>query len=265
MILCVDVGNSHTVMGIWDNETLLNTYRIPTIKTLTIDNWYSYIYEWLVNILKISVQQKDIKSIFASVVPEIDNNLSKALYKLTSINVLQMNTSLNLPFTFNYPTPETLGADRLANAVAGVLLYHKNIIIIDFGTAITFCLILNNIYQGGAIVPGFSTALKSLQQNTSKLPQTTFNQFDTLPGQSTISSIQAGIYYGWQGLLSNIIDQLITFSIENKHIINRNELKIIATGGIVEDLLFSHEMFDIIDRDLTLKGLFKTYQLNTKI
>ena len=263
LLIGLDIGNSHTVVGLWHNSTLITTGRFITNTSISIQEWATILTEWVQQV-DYPLPKDNFHAVYASVVTNIDATIEQALKLLPCKSILVCNSQQPLPFTFNYPSFLTLGADRIANAISSTILYGSNTIIVDFGTAITFCLIIDNIYEGGAIVPGFDTALKSLHQNTSKLPYVKLNQNEPLPAKNTINAIQAGIYHGWKGLVSNIIINLQNYALETKKIHSKSDIKIIATGGIIEDLMFAHELFDIVDKNLTLKGLYHLHLLHQK-
>jgi len=262
-MLTIDIGNTHTVFGLWSAESqksksrnLVSTCRLSTDTNRTACEWYYFLSQWVNNTTKIHKNKIKI-AIYSSVVPTVSAVLEKT-YKLLKINqtIRVDHQSENLPFQFEYENYKTLGADRIANTIAGIELYGENLIIVDFGTAITFCLIVNKKYYGGVIAPGFHSALKSLSQNTAKLPEIRFQSKTDVLGKSTVESIEAGSYFGWKGLIKEIL-----FELKNHKIVKQNKIKVIATGGISDSLGFAHSIFDVIDKNLTLKGLLKYYEL----
>jgi type III pantothenate kinase len=159
-----------------------------------------------------------------------------------------------VPLTIKYPNPAEIGADRLVNAVAAKSLYGNDLIVIDMGTATTFCVLINGEYIGGVIAPGLNLSMEALTRNTAQLPSVTFAKPDSgAIGDSTVHAIQSGFFYGWAGILKGIIDE-IRKSLPDK------KLKVISTGGFSTLLQqeFS-ELFDEVDSLLTLKGLKMIY------
>jgi len=256
MILTIDTGNTHTVLGIWENNGLLNSVRVSTVANRTASEWSWIINAWLGGIGK---PEGISAAIFSSVVPVVDEVLIETFKLLKIEKILQVNNKMIFPFQWDRENYPNLGADRLANAAAGVALFGKNLIIADFGTAITFCLIIEGVYQGGVIVPGIQTSLKSLSEKASNLPQIYFKKKDQILGKDTRSSIESGIYYGYKGVCREILGEL--GYIYQKHFEN-TPLVSIATGGVASDLGFIHEFFNVVDPDLTLKGLLHIYKLN---
>ena len=263
-LITLDIGNTHNVFGIWDNKKLVWVDRHSNKVSTTSDEWKRMIISFFQKSLSPETDFSKVKVIYSSVVPDIDSKFESALSSLKITEILKMNASLRLPFTFDYPNKSTLGADRLANAAGGVLFYGKNLLIVDFGTAITFCLVLENVYYGGAIVPGIEMALNSLASGTAMLPRVSYKKPFHLPGRSTTDSIISGIHFGWEGLIKNIIYKLLDHAIRIKKLKNKNDIQIIATGGISEKLFFNQYIFDIIDIHLILKGLMGVFYYNRK-
>lgn len=254
MILTADVGNSHTVFGIWSGSSLKFTARIATRREFTGHEWFWLLQNW---ICECNLNEKILKAVYCSVVPAVNSCLEEA-FKRTDISVcMQISAESKLPFEFDYDNYKTLGADRIANVIAGLHYYGNNLIIADFGTAITFCLITEGVYRGGVIAPGIHSSLDALFSKTAKLPEISFHHKSNVLGKSTVESIENGAYYGWRGLIKEIIAELKTVDIAK----SISSVKVIATGGIAEDLGFSRELFDIVDRNLTLKGLYLASEL----
>ncbi len=263
-LITLDIGNAHNVFGIWDNKELISVDRFPNKIAVTSDEWKKMIISFFHRKLNSEKDFSKVKVIYSSVVPKIDSKLESAFSALKITEIVKMSSELKLPFTFDYPNRNTLGADRLANAAGGVLFYGKNLLIVDFGTAITFCLVLENVYYGGAIVPGIEMALDSLSSATAMLPRTSYKKPFHVPGRSTTESITSGIHFGWEGMIKNIIYKLLDEAIRIKKLKNKNDIQIIATGGISEKLFFNQYIFDIIDTHLTLKGLMGVFYYDQK-
>lgn len=249
MVLTADAGNSHTVFGVWQNDELIHSCRVATHRAATADEWHWLLKAWLKDLVPTSQVNS---AVYCSVVPAINNALEEA-FQLSGIKEIQQITpESNLPFTFDYANYASLGSDRIANAIAGIRYYGNDLIIADFGTAITFCLITGGVYRGGVIAPGIHSSLGALFSKTAKLPEITFRQKESVLGKSTVESIESGAYFGWRGLIKEILSELRNCEDAKR----APELKVIATGGIAENLGFSHELFDVVDRNLTLKGLY---------
>jgi len=227
MILTIDIGNTNIHWGIFDNDNLLKESKISTRD-------YGELF---------LIKNNFDKVIISSVVPYLDKKIKKFFD-----NALFVSAD-NVPLNLKVSNPEQVGADRLVNAVAVWKLYGTPAIIIDFGTAVTFCCIKGQgDYLGGLIVPGVDLSLKSLHLNTAKLPFIKFEQPNALIGKDTNEAIQSGIYYGYIGLIANILKEL------EKNM--PKGVSVIATGGYAESFSDCLNQYDpIIDPFLTLKGL----------
>lgn len=257
MLITADVGNTQSVFGTWLGKNLLSKSRFSTAAERTGTEWYLLLKDALN--LPYNENSRQVNAIYASVVPRVNSALEEAFKKLQVHHVEQVNRDMNLPFTFNYDGADTLGADRLANAAAGVEVYGDDLIIVDFGTAITFCLVLNRVYVGGVIAPGISSAMQALFSKAAKLPEIDLALPRVFPGTNTVNSIAAGAYYAMKGLVREIVSNLL-----NKAKKENSDPLVIATGGISESLGFAHEFFDVVDQHLTLRGLQILHRDNTR-
>lgn len=247
MTLTVDVGNSHTVVGVWDNGALAQTLRLTTDARRTADEWRLLFSSWLAPGGKIP---GITGVVVASVVPAANAAVGEAIVAFGVKSPLWLSAAAKLNFTFNYPQKETVGADRIADVLAAVHYFGIDCIVVDFGTAITFSVVTGGVFQGGVIVPGITSSLEALFNATAKLPKITVHRTDHAIGKSTAESIEIGAYVGWRGVVREILAEV------------KRELpgggsghKVIATGGISESLDFAPEFFDVVDKNLTLKGL----------
>ncbi len=272
-LLTVDIGNTHVLLGVWYQKTLMSTFRTYTKVLRTAHEWECLIQSWLDKSFPSGTKQLYV--IYSSVVPNINKTLVDCFRSMNITDIFELNVAMKLPITFDYPTPSSLGTDRIANAVSGVSYYGKNLIIIDFGTAVTFCLIDNAIYKGGVIFPGMQTVIGALTKDAAQLVDIPYLEPNfNLLGKSTKEALQIGMQQGYKSLVQNIVSQLkvsrISHQIQAENVqkfshinqTNPDEVLVIATGGIVEDIPFNHELFDIIDINLTLKGLMITFYLN---
>lgn len=254
MILIFDIGNTHIVTGIFDNNAkLLLTFRIASSENLTEDQIFSYLKN-IADFNNISI--KSVNGIaVSSVVPNLTTILFFLSKKYFNINPIIVDSSLNLPIKFDIDNPAELGADRLANIVRCYNLYPENpkSVIIDFGTATTFDVLQGNYYIGGSILPGISLSIKALFQNTAKLPKVRFHRINTAIGKNTIEHINSGIYYGSIGQIKEVLRKI------EEEIGNFN---LITTGGlgkiISKELNYDYEYIP----DLTLNGVLDIYNMN---
>ncbi len=252
-LLTIDVGNTNTVFGLFEKDNLKRSWRIITKKEYTSDEMGVYLNGF---IQSSGYFIKDIKNvIYSSVVPSINPVIERMIKDYYSVEPIKVSYDMPLPLKYIYPKPFELGADRIVNAVAGITIYGNNLIIIDLGTATTFCLIKDKQYYGGVIAPGLKMSIESLHSKTALLPLIEFSKPPHgIIGKSTVESMQAGFFYGWIGLLKGIISEL-------KNLYPDEEFIVIGTGGL-SGVIHKEEpsIFNIIDRDLTLKGLKIIYE-----
>lgn len=265
VLLAVDVGNTETVCGLWKEHILLGKVRLSTNISRTVFEWFSLLSSWLEkleNKYKEDILNELIGVCYSSVVPRVNEFLEQAFLELKNMQIYRLSTKDRLPITFKHSHRESLGQDRVINAIAGVTYYGKNLIIIDFGTAITFCSIINGEYYGGCIVPGYMTALHALTEKTAQLPSIPFVSCKHYIGKNTIDSLQVGMYHGWRGLLNEILNGLKRETNEQISVLGLEEttLQCIATGGFSSHIDFLDQCVDVIDQDLTLRGLLALYE-----
>lgn len=247
MTLTIDVGNSHTVIGLWKADELAETLRLSTDPRRTADEWRILLTAWLASF---GEQGNVTGAAFCSVVPAAGAALSEAIAALGVKDPLWLSSEIKLNFTFDYPQKHTLGADRIADLVAARHFFGENCIVVDFGTAITFSVLTANVFHGGVIAPGITSSLEALFSSTAKLPKIVFHKTASGIGKSTGESIEIGAYVGWRGVVREILTEI-------KRDLPQGGANhaVIATGGISESLDFAAEFFDVVDKNLTLKGL----------
>ncbi len=254
MILVLDVGNTDVVLGVYKGKELVDFWRISTDKNKTSDEHQILIYQFFqYNNLNI----KDIKDVvIASVVPNIMYSLERAIRKLFNITPLIVGPGIKTGINIKYDDPAEVGADRIVNAIAAYEKYGGPLIIVDFGTATTFCVISEKgEYLGGAIAPGIKISSDVLFEKAAKLPKVELVKPRRVIGKNTINSMQAGIIYGYAGLVEYIVKKM-------KAEIRDKSVKEVATGGIVTFVVNEAVCIDIVDRFLSLEGLNIIYERN---
>lgn len=254
MLMVVDVGNTHTVIGIYEEEELKCNWRISTDLRKTEDE-FAMLFKNL--LAEQNLNYKGIEAAAVScVVPPLIWIYNKLCWKYCRVKPLMVNSKTNLNIQIKTDYPEEVGADRLVNAVAVKALYGVPAIIIDFGTATTFCALdKEGNYVGGAIAPGLELAGNALFEKTAKLPKVELVPCEQAIGKNTVQAIQSGIFLGHLGLTRELIER---FKEELT-----GEPMVIATGGYAELLGKSSSLFDKIDPLLSLTGLKIAYQLNS--
>ncbi len=258
-VLGIDIGNSNTVLGIFRDTKdfdILHHWRITTKTNCTTDELGSIVLSLF---LSHKIKPKKINGfIYSSVVPSMNQTLRNmiAIYFPHSFqNILQVSNKISLPLHFDYPRPEEIGADRLVNASAASHIHGGDLIIVDMGTATTFCVIHNgNQYIGGSIAPGLKIALQALGLHAAQLPMIEFKPpLSGVVGRSTIQALESGFFFGWAGLLREILNRI---KADNP----KRSYKIIATGGLASYINKElPQLFDDVDPLLTLRGLKMIY------
>ncbi|MFY7698140.1 MAG: type III pantothenate kinase [Legionella sp.] len=255
MKLCIDVGNSHIYGGVFVEGKIDIRFRHAS-KECTADELGIFFK----NVLRENNCSSDaIADIgICSVVPQLDHALKTACRKYFSIDPFFLHAEVNTGLTIKYHNPSDVGADRIANAIAASHLYpNQNLIIIDFGTATTFCTVTaGKHYLGGAILPGFRLAMEALSSNTAKLPAVDIIKANQVIGRSTIESIQSGLFYGALGSCKELIAR-----IKSNDAVGQDAL-VLATGGFAH--LFEHEdLFQHLVPDLVLQGIYLAINTNS--
>lgn len=258
MLLCLDVGNTHILGGIFDNDKQIARFRYATHLIGTADQFGIF----LLSILQANSipPEKISATAICSVVPGCDFTIRHTLtmYLKVPLFILQSGTKTGLHI--KYKNPGEVGADRIANAIGGIHHFpNKNLIIIDMGTATTVCAInKKRDYLGGAILPGMRLGMESLKSNTAKLMEVDIEEPATYIGRSTRESIQAGLFYGQLGALKEIIAGY------KQEVFLHEPVTVLGSGGFAQ--LYREKMvFDVILPDLVLQGLCIAYKLNTEI
>lgn len=254
MILTFDIGNTHTVTGVYNLQgDLLINFRIATENNITEDQLFSYI-KTISDFNGINLSQVN-NIVIASVVPNVNmvfDYLAKKYFKLKPVWV---NLSLNLPFTFApHMNPSGFGADRIIDIVKAIDLYdNRSLLIFDFGTATTYEVLKNKTYMGGGILPGINMSINALFGNTAKLPKVGFEKPPTILGRDTVEQIQAGIFFGYVGQIREIIKRVK---------VEIPDIFVIATGGLGKKISIELQEIDIYLPNLATDGLFEIYKNN---
>lgn len=259
MMLCLDIGNSQIYGGVFDKEKLLLQFRRASKGASSSDD----IGIFMRSVLRENdIDPKKIKRIsVCTVVPEVLHSLKNACRKYFQITPFVIQAGVRTGLHIKYRNPLELGADRIANAIAATHLYpNENLIIVDMGTATTFCAINSKKeFLGGCILPGIKVAMSSLETSTSKLPTVEIVVPDQALGRSTVEGIQAGLYYSNLGTIKEITERL------RQEAFNGEPVRLIGTGGFAS-LYASANIFDVEIPDLILQGLFiaDTMNVNTE-
>ena len=256
MLLVFDVGNTNIVLGLYDGDKMIYHWRAATNELKTADE-YAASLGMMFQLDGVTFDMvTDI--IISSVVPPVNPTLEYICRRYFHVEPMMVGPGMKTGLNILYDNPRELGADRIVNAVAGITLYGGPLIIIDLGTATTFCAIdEKKRYLGGAVTPGIGISMEALFQRASKLPRIELTPASSVICKNTVSAMQSGIYYGAIGQVDGIVRRM-------KKEMGYKEIKVIATGGLADLIASQSETIDVIDPLLTLKGLYILFKKNRK-
>ncbi len=253
MFCAIDVGNTHTVLGLFKEETLIESWRLRSDKERTADEW-GINFKTLFSMRGLAIDSVSAAAV-ASVVPPATHAVRTACMRYFGVDPLIVGPGVKTGLPIKYENPREVGADRVVNAVAGYAKYKKACIVVDFGTATTFdCISTEGEYLGGAITPGIVTSLDALATKTSKLPRVEIGLPRNAIGRNTVESIQSGVLYGYVSMVDGMVKRLSDEM--------GSEVFVIATGGLSQIIANESDTIDEVDHDLTLNGLRLIYELN---
>jgi type III pantothenate kinase len=256
MLMAVDVGNTHTVIGLFEGETLICHWRVRTELTNTADELAATLHGLFA--LK-SIKFTDVSNmVLASVVPPIQAAWRNLSMNLFAFEPLKISRHLNTGLKIMIDNPEEVGDDRIVNSVAAFDKFASALIIVDFGTAITFdCVSGKGEYLGGIITPGLSISLDALSSRTAKLPRVDISIPPTRAiGTNTVDAIRSGIMFGYGGLVEELIKRI-------KAEMAPEQPKVIATGGMAALIAPNAPSIEAVEPMLTLEGLRLLHERNS--
>ncbi|PXV90241.1 type III pantothenate kinase [Lachnotalea glycerini] len=247
MLLVIDVGNTNITLGIFSKEGLIGNFRLTTKMPRTSDEYGIDICNLLEHRNFTIGDIEDV--IIASVVPDIMYSLNSSIIKYFHIEPIIVGPGIKTGIRLAMDNPKEVGADRIVDAVGAYELYGGPVIIVDFGTATTYDLVTQEgAFTAGVTAPGISTSAKALWQDAAKLPKIEIKKPASILSKETISSMQAGIVYGYIGQTEYIISKM-------KEESKLEGIKVVATGGLGIIIAQETSLIDIYDPTLTLKGL----------
>ncbi len=264
MLLALDVGNTNTVLGLYDMAagkapTLAAHWRVSTHRTQTADE-YGVLFTNLFNLHGLATNQvKHI--IISSVVPPVESTLAEVCESYFSLTPLFVEPGIKTGMPVLVDNPAELGADRLVNAIAAYEKYGGPAIIVDFGTATTFDVVsAKGEYLGGIISPGLGISADALFSRAARLGRVDIKRPPKVIGTTTVTHIQSGLYYGYIGLVDGILARMIAEI--GTDLNDPAHPKIIATGGLARLIAEDSRYIETIDDMLTLDGLRLVFERN---
>lgn len=255
MLLCLDVGNTHILGGLFDKDKLVMRFRYATHLIGTADQFGIF----LINILQVNqIDPKQLTSVaVCSVVPGCDFTINHTISHYFGITCFMLQAGIRTGLNIKTKNPNEVGADLIAGALGAIAAYpQQNILIVDMGTATTVCAVTKTRdYLGVSILPGLRLGMESLRTNTAKLMEVNIGVPNAYIGRATRECIQSGLYYGQLGALKEIIAGMKQEAFPGEEVI------VIGTGGFAQ-LYKDKSIFDVIMPDLVLHGIAKAYELS---
>lgn len=264
MLLAFDVGNTNIVLGVFKDGEMVTNWRLETDNRKSADE-YGMVIHQLFQYENLDVNEvEDV--IISTVVPSILYTLQHLSQKYFDTRAIVIGPGIKTGLVVKYDNPKQVGADRIVNAVAAHAKYGGPLIVIDLGTATTFCAITAKAeYIGGTIAPGLKISSDALFEKTAKLPKVELEEPGSVICRNTINSMQSGLVYGHMGLVEFIVKKMKRELAEYcKGEISEEDIKVIATGGLATLVNSGVDCIDYVDKLLTLEGLEMIYRKNKK-
>ena len=262
MLLAFDVGNTNIVLGVFKEGKMITNWRLETDNNKSADE-YGMIVGQLFRYQGLDITEvRDV--IISTVVPSVLYTLQHLSMKYFNRKPIVIGPRIKTGLIVKYDNPKQVGADRIVNAVSAHAKYGGPLIVIDFGTATTFCAVTEKAeYIGGTIAPGLKIASEALFEKTSKLPKVELEEPGCVICRNTVTSMQSGLVYGHMGMVDYIVKKMKNELREYCH--NQEaEVKVIATGGLASMIAQGTDCIDYVDKMLTLEGLEIIYNKNKK-
>lgn len=253
MLLVMDIGNSNIVMGLYDGDELRHHWRVATDRNKTEDEYGMLATNLFQSVNLLPSQVSGV--ILSSVVPPLNFTIERMCEKYFRQKPLVVGPGIKTGLNIKYEYPREVGSDRIVNAVAAIHHYGTPLIVVDFGTATTFCYVdERGQYWGGAIAPGIGISTEALVSRAAKLPRIEIAKPASVVGRNTIAAMQSGVYYGFVGQVEGIVRRMMAEY--------GTKPKVVATGGLAPLVANETECIHVVDPYLTLKGLRLIYERN---
>ena len=250
MLLLCDVGNTTTVVGLWDGESAVYRWRISTDLERTADEC-----RLLLRSMLAEYAGPVRGGCLSSVVPQRTESWKEALAPLIEGRLVVVGPGVRTGIALSVDNPREVGADRVANAIGAVRLLGAPVIVVDFGTATTVDLVgPDGSYRGGAIAPGLEVSADALVTHTAALRRVELSAPRSPVGRSTVEAIQSGLIYGYAGLVDGLVERILS-QVDQP-------APVIATGGLAPTVIAHTRLVNNVDKDLTLRGLAEIFALN---
>ncbi|MBQ3180292.1 MAG: type III pantothenate kinase [Firmicutes bacterium] len=253
MLLVIDIGNTNTVLGLYQGEECRHHWRCASDKTKTEDE-YAVLLRDMLQLVGLGLEDVTAAAL-SSTVPPLVNVWRKLCRKYMDVSPLVVSGDIRTDLEICLDNPRETGPDRIVNSVAGRAKYGNSLIVVDLGTATTFdCVSAEGKFLGGVIAPGLGSSADALFNSTARLPRVAFDVPCRALATNTVQALQSGLVYGFAGLLDGIVKRLKAEM--------GGEVKVIATGGLAGAIARVAESVDVVDSMLTLDGLKILYDMN---